>query len=763
MMPRNTLALVSELEDPSSANDKFIQAHQYLRNGDKRSLQKGGEEDTLDSEGDTEGETTTTVDDEDGGDGETTENANDEDDSDGETTPNVDGEEETTEILAPGDNADSGDKLPFLTDDDVKCMDATADFRSSNAGLASAIKTFEDSQVLDKNEEDGVDIMGYSGEAVEAMKSACGLKMGHWAFVKGAKFTCVIAGMETIAMHVHNFGSCLAKTDECIEMDPISLLRADLVDMGFNCWEDEDAAGGDSVPPSSEEAGAEGESGEGAEENVDVGGTDEDTETAKVDTGDADGIDEDTETPEGENEDEEGKEDSDQKEDEEPDQDTMLTGLGSESDQQCMGDTLAFTSENTELAAAVELYSSSINIENFGTADMEMSYDANEADKLKAACSDVDGYFSFFEEETLLCEMMSVEMHLKLSNLADCRAATEECKNMHPLTMLQDNWKSMGMTCTFTAATNKEDTTSSTTNTSQPNKSDKDDNQEDIGANEKDSTSSTTNTTQPENGDSKPSAEEKEDTPSSTTNTTKPDESDKYDNEQDSDEDNAFFKALGLTESEISCMSDSTTFIENSTDLANATTVYQKSVIMTDPTRIGYSTASAHDMEQVCEEQGGSWSFIKSGDVTCTIKGRDRCLNVYNFGNCIASSSECQSMDPYVLVRGFFFEVLDFSCKAGCETHQNTAGHSPSSAPHNNSPYGHTNNGNNLSSKQNYGNKSNGDSSLPAFTMIAIVVGVVAAVGLFGFFRYKSSRRERNSTSSYEMTDISDLGFSVFT
>lgn len=476
MVPGNVFALAADLEDPSPANDKLVPTPElyHLRNGDTRRLQEEGEqEENVDSEG----ETTATVNGEDESGIETTATVDDngdvDGDNDGETAEIVDGEGEsdgeTSEILAPGDNADSGDKLPFLTDKDVKCMDATVEFRSSNAGLASAIKTFEESQVLDKNENDGVDIMGYSGEAVEAMKSACGLKKGHWAFVKGAKFTCVIAGMETVAMHVHNFGSCLAKTDDCLDMDPISLLRTDLVDMGFNCWEDEDAAGGDSASPSKEDAEVESESGEGAEEKVENSGTDEDADSAMLGFFGNDSTHNDTRNAESM----------------ETGQDATIldSSLMSEYAKQCKTDSVALAEEYPELARASENFNARLDTKHSDEHKV-IRYFMEEAEKLKAVCDRVNGYFSFIEEATLSCELMSLVMDVKFINHADCLADTDECKKMDPFGVLEDSFKTMRMTCKTTAATIRKDTIPSIPNTLESDNSDKDDNQEDVATNE---------------------------------------------------------------------------------------------------------------------------------------------------------------------------------------------------------------------------------------------------------------------------------------
>jgi hypothetical protein len=234
----------------------------------------------------------------------------------------------------------------------------------------------------------------------------------------------------------------------------------------------------------------------------------------------------------------------------------------------------------------------------------------------------------------------------------------------------------------------------------------------------------------------------------STSSSTEHDDSDsKESNEDDLD--------LDLTDAELACMADSTDFIESSVTLKNATLVYQKSVDMSDPTKLGYPAASASEMEQVCEEEGGLWSFTENDHVTCLIKGRDRCINVYNFGNCIASSSNCQNIDPFVMVKGFFGEVLHFSCRPTCDQH--------TKAPHKSSPVDHPSSKDNFGAQQSNNSSSIGD-KFSSFMTAAVVLCVIAAVALFGFFRYRAkSGRERMARPTYEMTEISDLGFRVFT
>jgi len=581
----------------------------------------------------------------------------DENDGANNTTNTASEEKNDAENLSPGDETDSGDKLPFLTDDDVVCMTATAEYVKKDAGLASAIATFKDSQILKNDKETDVEVMGYPVEAAKTMKSACELKKGHWAFVKSMNFTCIIEGMETVPLHAFNFGSCLARTDACVAMDTTSVLRAELSDDGFNCWEDEEDKSGSAA--SSNGAGSE---------------TDNINDSAK-----------------GENIDQDIGQDIDQ--DSSDIFDDMMLGL-SESDQKCMTDTAILDEEHPLLTKATNDFGASMKLVMGDIKDMLFGFTDANVEKLRAVCNDstIGGYFSLIEKKEFICDMMSVEADLKLTNIANCLADTPECRNMNALLLMEDIWTEMGLTCRDKTETDGEDTT--------PTMNDND-------------------------SDSK-----------------------------ESDKDDTLVKDLALTESEVTCMTESTSFINSSDVLSNATLVYQKSVQMTDPTKLGYTAASASEMEEVCEEQGGLWSVIESEDVTCIIQGRERCINVYNFGNCIANNDNCQSMDPMVLVRGFFMEVLKFSCRAKCDRHKDTNGHSaghPSSSG--------SNNNNNLSSNQQ--NTTIGSGNLPKFVPLAFVLFLVVAVGFFGFYRYRTGNSERESSSrrAYEMTQISDLGF----
>eukprot|EP00536_Pseudo-nitzschia_multiseries_P002189 jgi/Psemu1/301274/fgenesh1_kg.29_\ len=217
-------------------------------------------------------------------------------------------------------------------------------------------------------------------------------------------------------------------------------------------------------------------------------------------------------------------------------------------------------------------------------------------------------------------------------------------------------------------------------------------------------------------------------------------------------------------------MSNSTAFIEGSEVLLGASKEYEKSVQMTDPTRLGYSKEAASKMEAICTNQGGLWSMVQSQDVTCTIHGRDRCIHVYNFGNCIASDDHCQTMDPMVLVRGFFLEVLGFDCRAECHDHKE--GHAPTAAPHFQSPTSHNTNNNHFSppttsqsQSQGFGAASSQNSNATtSYTTAAVLLCLVTGLGFFGFYRYRAShRREKIPEGDMEMADISDLRFESLT
>jgi len=308
--------------------------------------------------------------------------------------------------------------------------------------------------------------------------------------------------------------------------------------------------------------------------------------------------------------------------------------------------------------------------------------------------------------------MMSLKADLKVSNIANCIADTDECRKMNPLLLMENVFKSMGIKC-------------------KEKKEQKEGDEDKTNDNEEDNQNDDYNIT-------------------------------KSDDEGDgSDDDDKFLiEALGLTESEVTCIHNSSGFVDRSVVLSNATINYQKSVIMTDPTSLGYPKKSFLEMENVCKDENGILSSIKSEDITCVINGRERCLNVYNFGNCLAKNDDCREMDPMVLVKVFFLEVLKFSCRAKCDKHTDS-GHSPSYSPHESSPT-KTHHTPNVSSSSK--DSTSGDNGSPSYITATVVLCIVIALGFFAYYQSRrSTGRERIPRRAYEMTDISDLRFESLT
>jgi hypothetical protein len=208
--------------------------------------------------------------------------------------------------------------------------------------------------------------------------------------------------------------------------------------------------------------------------------------------------------------------------------------------------------------------------------------------------------------------------------------------------------------------------------------------------------------------------------------------------------------ALGLTESEVACMHDSDGFLQNSEQLSAASAKYAKAVIMTDPTKLGFPADAAQDMEGVCKNNGGMWSVVTSEDIICVIQGRDRRINVYNFGNCIPKTDDCQDLDPIVLVKGFFWEILNFKCSTMEEYAANPSTHSSVPPP--------TKPGTTFGAPLPQAQAQADDGGLPGYATVVIVLCVVAAIGVFAYYKASKGQDRR----SYEITDVSDLRFDNF-
>ncbi|MGK3753967.1 MAG: hypothetical protein ACI8RD_006275 [Bacillariaceae sp.] len=632
--------------------------------------------------------------------------------NDGDNQSENDNENNSSE--EPSNNEDEGDgeeEYAFMTVEDTTCLNTTSTFVQSLPGLISASETYESTQIMNMDEDTGSSSLGYPKDATYAMKSACEIKKGYWSFIENKNFTCVIMGMETMSLNVYNYGSCLANIDECKFMDISHILESVWAEMNLACWEDDEEDDNNDEGDNNNDSDSDNNNDSDSDNNNDSdsdndGDSDSDNDSDNNNDGgnNSDANDNDGDDNDGDNSSTEGEDKDNNNNNDNGDNKWDDLGL-SESDEKCMDDTRTMNDEYPDVEKAIKEFGKTMNVDMDDVKDMKLGFEDEDVNKLKSVCSYADGYFTLVREDEFDCDMMSLKADLKVSNIANCIADTEECKNMNPLLLLEKVFKSMGIKCTETKTQSEGD----------ENNESQDDNQND------------------------------------NSNTTKSDEEDGPD---DNDDDKALVEALGLTESEVTCMHNSSGFIDSSDVLSNATMNYQKSVIMTDPTKLGYPKSSFLEMENVCKDENGIWSSIKSEDVTCVINGRERCLNVYNFGNCLSVNDDCRNMDPMVLVKGFFLEVLKFPCRAKCDKHKDS-GHSSSSSPQHNTP------GVSSSSKDSTSSDDNGSSS---YITATVVLCVVIALGFFGYYRIRrSSGRERIPRRAYEMTDISDLRFESLT
>mgnify|MGYP006086772931 CR=1 FL=1 len=353
--------------------------------------------------------------------------------------------------------------------------------------------------------------------------------------------------------------------------------------------------------------------------------------------------------------------------------------------------------------------------------NMTLEFADEDVQRLQSVCSSAGGYFTLIEDDDFDCDMMSLHADLNVKNIANCIADTDNCKTMNPLVLMESVFTAMGIKCVEKQKHQQKE------NGNEIN-DDHDDNQNQNGDHNNN------------NGTSK---------------------SDEFDNDDDDTVDNSnesdnsdYDKALGLTESEMMCMHNSTLFIDSSAILSNATLKYQRAVIMTDPTKLGYPQKNFFEMEHVCKDENGIWSSIMSKDVTCIIHGRERCLNVYNFGSCITKNDDCRKIDPMVFVKGFFFEVLKFSCRADCTQHN-----TPSNSAHPASPT-MTHTSNDPRSSTTSTNDTGPSSYLVAITVLCGAI----IIGYFAYYIIRNSTgQERMPRRAYEMTGIGDLHFQTLT
>jgi len=604
------------------------------------------------------------------------------------------------------DGGGETEEYPFMTVEDQTCMNATSKFVQGLPGLIAATKTYESTQIMSMDEEAGSSTLGYPKDAKDAIQSACELNNGYWSFIENRNFTCVVMGMETMSLNIYNFGSCLANIDECYSMDVSHTLESVWAEMNLACWEDDDnneSKSGDNGDKDTDNAGDNDEVDNDGDDNGD-----KDTANAGDNDGDNDG-----EDSSAEGEDSDTDNNNNNKDDGQNNKNSKWDDLGlSKSDEECMDDTKTMNDEYPDVEKAIKEFGDTMNVDMDDMKNMKLGFADEDVNKLKSVCSYVGGYFTLVTEDEFDCDMMSLKADLKVSNIANCIADTDECRNMNPLLLMENVFKSMGIKCTEKKEQNEED-------------------EDKTNDSEKDNQNNNNNIT-------------------------------KSDDEGDgsNDDDKFLIETLGLTESEITCIHNSSGFIDSSVVLSNATIKYQKSVIMTDPTKLGYPKKSFLEMENVCKDENGILSSIKSEDITCVINGRERCLNVYNFGNCLAKNDDCREMDPMALVKVFFLEVLKFSCRAKCEKHTDS-GHSPSSSSHESSPT-KTHHTPNLSSSSK--DSTSGDNGSSSYITATVVLCVVVALGFFAYYQSRrSTGRERIPRRAYEMTDISDLRFQSLT
>jgi hypothetical protein len=532
----------------------------------------------------------------------------------------------------------------FLSSEDAACMDASEQLAAKSPDLQTVAEVYQQSIVMDglDNPTNGM-TMSFDDDATAAMQQACDAAGGYWSVITDEDFVCDMMGLIEQNLSVINFGSCLGDTEECKNMDIAHMLESVWVMMGLVCRgsDDDDLvfAGGD-----------------------EMGGDD-------IFIGD----------------------------DNTPDIDELDL---SESEMKCIEDTETMATENPEIATTSEAFGESMEADVDDINDMKMGFPDIAVEELRLACDDVNGYFSLVPLQYFSCNVQGFVSTLEVTNIAECFAMTDECKQMNPLRLMESVWQSMGLRCT-----------------------------------------------EIEEGDSDGDESPNPTNPPSTSNA-----SGNHNNGASGED--AEVSAIGLTEDDVACMHDSDGFVEQSTDLSLAAKEYAQAVDMTDPTKLGFPADAAANMEKACTDNNGLWSSIDSDVVFCFIQGHDRQINVYNFGNCLSPTSHCQKMDAMVLVKAFFWEVLKFKCWTKEE-------HSETSSTHNNptnqSPSGSTSG---VGASQQSSTSAD-DDSLPGYLTAVIVLIVVVVIGFFAFFKIKGGQ-DRERIRQYEMTDVSELRFDNF-
>jgi hypothetical protein len=535
----------------------------------------------------------------------------------------------TNDNLADGEGGDTDEEGDaFLSTEDAACMEATSALMDNEPQLVAALQDYQQAVNMDGIEDtESTMTMSYSENAVAAMQQACNDAGGYWAVIESEDFVCSMMGIDQ-HLQVVNFGSCLADTQNCQIMDIGHLLESVWDVMGLSCWGSNDKG----FPGGDGENSSGGADNEGGTNNGDVGNNEGDD---FEDPPNVDGLD----LPEG--------------------------------DKQCIADTQAMAQSSPDIDAASAEFGQSMEVNMKDMNDLKLGFPDVQVAKLSQACNATHGYFSFVKLQYFDCNMGGFKNTLKVYNIADCLADTEECKDMNPLRLMETVWKAMGVQCTEKSG--------------------------DTG----DGSGSGSDNPPPSNGSSGGNPEIIE---------------------------------LGLSEDEVACMNDSDGFVQSSDQINLAAQTYAQSVEMNDPTRLGFPAGAAANMEQVCTENNGLWSSVDSEDVTCMIQGRERRINVYNFGNCLSNTNHCQSMDPMVLVKAFFWEVLHFKCWSKGESGPESSTHS-------------TGGSSSVGSMQS-STTSSSDDAMPGYLTAVVVLIVVVAIG-FGVMYKVRGRHGRERIRQY--------------
>ncbi|KAG7342313.1 hypothetical protein IV203_007406 [Nitzschia inconspicua] len=486
-----------------------------------------------------------------------------------EESPPDGGEDQPDDTSPEGSGTDPAEA--FMSPGDAACLEASEQLAANSPDLLAAAEDYQQAIFIDGMDHPaGGMTMGYNEDAVVAMQQACDAVGGYWNVISNEDFFCDMMGLTEQKLTVVNFGSCLSDIKECRNMDIGHLLESIWDVMGMVCRgsNDEDFNEGDETEA------------EDQDENDSIGDASGGVDDQSIGNPDSDGLD----------------------------------GLDlSDSEQICIVDTQEFVTQNPEIKAASETFGQTIVVDMNDGNGMKIGFPDDAVANLRSACENANGYFNIVSLQYFSCDMSGFVSTLEVTNVGDCMAMTDECRNMSPLHMMESVWQAMGLECTEKEEGQDSDGTNAPTN---------EENTGNHGLN--------------------------------------PDES-------------AEAIAIGLTEDDVGCMHDSNGFVQKSEELSLAAQDYAKAVEMHDPTKLGFPADAAADMEKVCRENDGLWAVIDSDDIFCFIEGHNRKINIYNFGNCLSQTSHCNVMDPMVLVKAFFWEIFTFKCQTKEELSANSS------------------------------------------------------------------------------------------